>query len=109
MTLKPPPHEATHWTGHPTRCARDLSGRFGSNAYAAEELIAELGAAFLCADMGLASEPRPDHAAYIETWLKVLKGDKRAIFTAASKAQAAADWMNARQPEGQGEQAARAA
>lgn len=91
-------HEATHWTGHPARCARDFSGRFGSDAYAAEELVAELGAAFLCADVGLASEPRPDHAAYIDTWLKVLKGDKRAIFTAAGKAQAAADWMFARQP-----------
>jgi antirestriction protein ArdC len=90
-------HEGTHWTGHPTRCARDLKGRFGCEAYAAEELIAELGAAFLCAELSLASEPRPDHAAYIANWLKVLKGDKRAIFTAASKAQAAADWMHARQ------------
>ncbi|MDR3440600.1 zincin-like metallopeptidase domain-containing protein [Telmatospirillum sp.] len=90
-------HEATHWTGHPTRCARDFKGRFGSEAYAAEELVAELGAAFLCADLGLASEPRPDHAAYVANWLKVLKGDKRAIFTAASKAQQAADWMHARQ------------
>jgi antirestriction protein ArdC len=90
-------HEATHWTGHPSRLARDLSGRFGSNAYAAEELIAELGAAFLCAQLGIASEPRPDHAAYLESWLRVLKQDTRALFTAASKAQAAADWMNARQ------------
>ncbi|MGE3819747.1 MAG: ArdC family protein [Isosphaeraceae bacterium] len=56
-------HEATHWTGHPSRLDRDLSGRFGSHAYAAEELIAELGAAFLCAHLGLANEPRPDHAA----------------------------------------------
>ncbi len=86
-------HEATHWTGHPSRCARDLRGRFGDEAYAAEELVAELGAAFLCADLDLASEPRPDHAAYVQSWLKVLRGDKRAIFTAAAKAQAAADWM----------------
>lgn len=55
-------HEATHWAGHSSRCARDLTGRFGSEAYAAEELVAELGAAFLCADLRLASEPRPDHA-----------------------------------------------
>lgn len=91
-------HEATHWAGHASRCARDLSGRFGSEAYAAEELVAELGAAFLCADLRLAAEPRPDHAQYVASWLKVLRGDTRAIFTAAAKAQAAADWMHARQP-----------
>jgi antirestriction protein ArdC len=90
-------HEATHWSGHADRCARDLKGRFGSESYAAEELVAELGAAFLCADLALASEPRPDHAAYIASWLKVLRDDPRAIFTAAAKAQAAADWMHARQ------------
>jgi antirestriction protein ArdC len=102
-------HESTHWTGHKSRCDRDLKGRFGSEAYAAEELVAELGAAFVCADLGLASEPRPDHAAYIETWLKVLKADKRAIFTAASKAQQAADWMHARQAAAGEEDATRAA
>ncbi len=91
-------HEATHYTSHASRCARDLKGRFGSEAYAAEELIAELGAAFLCADLALASEPRPDHAAYVANWLKVLKGDKRAIFTAAAQAQKAADWLHQRQP-----------
>ena len=90
-------HEATHLTGHPSRCARDLSGRFGNESYAAEELVAELGAAFLCADLALTLEPRPDHAAYVASWLKVLRSDKRAIFTAAAKAQAAADWMHARQ------------
>ncbi|MCW2247857.1 antirestriction protein ArdC [Azospirillum fermentarium] len=89
-------HEATHWTAHPTRCASDLKGRFGSESYAAEELVAELGAAYLCADLGLASEPRPDHAAYIASWLKVLRNDSRAIFTAAARAQAAADWMHGR-------------
>ena len=91
-------HEATHLTGHPSRCNRDLRGRFGEEAYAAEELVAELGAAFVCADLALAPEPRPDHAAYVASWLKVLWSDKRAIFTAAAKAQAAADWMHARQP-----------
>ncbi len=90
-------HEATHWTGHACRLARDLRGRFGEEAYAAEELVAELGAAFLCADLRLAPEPRPDHAAYVASWLTVLRSDKRAILTAAAKAQAAADWMHARQ------------
>ena len=90
-------HEATHLTGHSSRCARDLRGRFGDEAYAAEELIAELGAAFVCADLALTPEPRPDHAAYAASWLKVLRGDKRAIFTAAAKAQAAVDWMHAQQ------------
>lgn len=58
-----------------------------------EELTAELGAAFLCAQLGLPTDPRKDHAPYIATWLKVLKNDKRAIFTAAAKAQEAVDWM----------------
>ena len=90
-------HEATHLTGHASRCDRDLRGRFGDEAYAAEELVAELGAAFVCADLALAPELRPDHAAYVASWLKVLRGDKRAIFTASAKAQQAADWMHARQ------------
>jgi antirestriction protein ArdC len=63
-------HELTHWTAHPTRLARVLGKRFGDNAYAAEELIAELGAAFLCADLGITPEPRDDHAAYMEHWLE---------------------------------------
>lgn len=85
----------THLTGAPSRLNRDLSGRFGNEAYAAEELVAELGAAFLCADLALCNEPRPDHASYVSNWLTVLKKDNRAIFTAASKAQAAVDWMHA--------------
>ena len=88
-------HEVTHWTGHPSRLARDLTGRFGSAAYGAEELVAELGAAFACAALGLATEPRPDHARYVAHWLDLLRADRRAIFTAASKAQAAADWLHA--------------
>jgi antirestriction protein ArdC len=79
-------HELIHWTSDKGRCARDLSRRFGSQAYAIEELIAELGAAFLCAELGISSEPRPDHAQYIGSWLKVLKNDKRAVFAAASAA-----------------------
>ncbi len=90
-------HECTHWTGHPTRCNRNLTGRFGDASYAAEELIAELGAAFLCGDLQMSVTPRDDHAIYIDTWLKVLRADPRAIFTAASKAQQAVDWMQARQ------------
>ena len=86
-------HEHTHWTAKADRCDRQLGKRFGDSAYAAEELIAELGAAFTCAHLGLSTEPREDHAQYIQSWFKVLKADKRAIFTAASKAQQAADWM----------------
>ena len=86
-------HEATHWSGAAHRLNRDLSGRFGSESYAVEELVAELGAAFLCAELGLPTGPRQDHAPYIQSWLKVLKNDKRAIFTAAAKAHEAADWM----------------
>jgi antirestriction protein ArdC len=75
-----------HWTAPAHRCNRDLSGRFGSEAYAMEELVAELGAAFLYAELGITVEPRPDHAQYLAHWLNVLKVDKRSIFTAASKA-----------------------
>src|ERR1035438_6041833 len=86
-------HEHTHWTAKADRCDRQLGKRFGDSAYAAEELIAELGAAFTCAHLGLSTEPRADHAQYIQSWLRVLKADKRAIFTAASKAQQACDWL----------------
>jgi antirestriction protein ArdC len=91
-------HECGHASGAKHRLDRDLSGRFGSESYAMEEIIVELLSAMVCADLGLAVEPRPDHAAYIASWLKVLKNDKRAIFTAASKSQQIADWMHARQP-----------
>lgn len=91
-------HECAHATGAPHRLDRDLSGRFGSHAYAMEEAVAELTASFILADLGLAHRPRPDHAAYLASWLKVLNEDPRAIFTAASKAQQAADWMHAQQP-----------
>jgi antirestriction protein ArdC len=89
-------HETTHATAAPHRLNRDLSGRFGSEPYAMEELIAELGAAFLCAELGLPTDPRADHAPYINSWLKALRNDKRAIFTAAAKAQEAVDWMKNR-------------
>jgi antirestriction protein ArdC len=86
-------HEHCHWTATKDRCDRQLGKRFGDNAYAVEELVAELAAAFLCAHLGLNTEPRADHAEYIQSWLSVLKSDKRAIFTAASKAQQAADYL----------------
>jgi antirestriction protein ArdC len=86
-------HESGHWTAKADRCNRELGKRFGDNAYSVEELVAELTAAFVCAHLGLSTEPRPDHAQYIGSWLKVLKADKRAIFTAASKAQQAADYL----------------
>ena len=89
-------HEHTHWTAKDNRCDRQLGKRFGDNPYAAEELIAELGAAFTCAHLGLSTEPREDHAQYIASWLKVLRADSKAIFTAASRAQIATDWLVAR-------------
>ena len=88
-------HEFTHWTGNKSRLDRDFGGhRFGSEGYAIEELVAELGAAFLCADLELALEPREDHASYIASWLKVLEADNRAVFTAAAHAQRAAEFIN---------------
>jgi antirestriction protein ArdC len=92
-------HEATHWTNHKSRLDRSFgSKRFGSHAYAMEELVAELGAAFACATLDLSPTLRSDHASYLDSWLQVLKADKRAIFTAAAHAQAAVDFLNARQP-----------
>jgi antirestriction protein ArdC len=93
-------HEMTHWTRHESRLNRDLGRkRFADAGYAMEELVAEIGAAFLCADLGITPETRDDHAAYIASWLKVLKDDKRAIFTAASHSQKAADYLNSLQPQ----------
>jgi antirestriction protein ArdC len=84
-----------HWTRHPSRLDRELGRkRFGDEGYAMEELVAELGSTFLSADLELTPELREDHAAYIASWIKVLKNDKRAIFTAASHAQRATDFLN---------------
>jgi antirestriction protein ArdC len=105
-------HELTHWTRHPTRLDRDFGRkRYGDEGYAREELVAELGSAFLCADLGLTPELRPDHAAYIASWLEVLKGDKRFIFTAAGHAQRAADYLHSFQEAAaaEGQHEARAA
>ncbi len=90
-------HELIHWTGHSSRCARQFGKRFGDQAYAFEELVAELGAAFLCAGLGITPEIRQDHSAYIAHWLQVLRKDKRAIFTAAGHAQRAVDYLEALQ------------
>jgi antirestriction protein ArdC len=84
--------------GNEHRPDRDLTGRFGSAKYAMDEIVVELASSFVMADLGLANQPRAERAAYVSSWLKVLKHDPRAIFTAASKAQAAADWMHAQQP-----------
>ena len=80
-------HEYAHFCGAASRLSRDLSGRFGDQNRAMEELIAEISAAMLCAHLQLELEPRLDHAPYLASWLQVLRNDKRAIFTAASKAQ----------------------
>lgn len=93
-------HELTHWTRHPARLDRSFGRKkWGDEGYAKEELVAELGAAFLSADLGLTPEARADHASYIASWLKVLKDDKRTIFTAAAHAQRAADYLIGLQPQ----------
>lgn len=79
-------HELTHWSGAKSRLARDFGARFGTESYAFEELVAELGSAFLNAELGFGATMIPNHAGYIDSWLKVLKNDKRAIFTAANQA-----------------------
>lgn len=100
-------HELTHWTRHPTRLDRDFGRKaWGDEGYAREELVAELGAAFLCADLGITPDVRRDHADYIGSWLEVLKHDKRAIFSAAAHAQRAADFLHGLQPHAIEERAA---
>lgn len=92
-------HELVHWTKHDTRLARDLGRKaWGDEGYAREELVAEIGSAYLCADLGISIEPREDHASYLESWLKVLKNDKRAIFSAAAMAEKAATYLHSLQP-----------
>ena len=89
-------HELAHWTKHPSRLARDLGRKsWGDAGYAAEELVAEISSAYVCADLNLQNEPREENAAYIANWLQVLKSDSRAIFSAAADAQRAADYLNA--------------
>lgn len=90
-------HETCHWTGHKSRLDRDLGMRFGKDAYSAEELVAELGAAFLCADLQVTPSLREDHAQYIAHWIDIMKADKKAIFTAAAKANQALEWLQKKQ------------
>ena len=90
-------HELTHATGHPTRLDRKLVTAFGTKDYAREELVAEMGSAFLCAALGIV--PTVRHADYLGSWLDVLRADNRAIFRAASAASKAADWLLARRAD----------
>ena len=86
-------HELSHWTGHASRLDRDLKNRFGTAAYAAEELIAELSSAMLGAELGLPVAHLDSHASYIGHWLKLLKEDDRAILTAAARAEEASNLL----------------
>jgi antirestriction protein ArdC len=86
-------HELGHWSGAKHRLNREFGKRFGDAAYAAEELVGELVAAFICAELGIANEPRADHAQYIAHWLRLLKNDSKAIFTAAAKASQAVTYL----------------
>jgi antirestriction protein ArdC len=87
-------HELTHWSGAAKRLNRNFSERHKLAVVAEEELIAELGSAFLCADLGVSNVPRPDHAAYVASWIKALRDDKRAIFKAARMANEAANYLH---------------
>lgn len=86
-------HELTHWTGHESRLNRQFGKRFGDDAYAFEELVAELGAAFVVGHVGFVDATIENHAAYLQSWLKVLKNDKTAIFTASKQASLAYDFI----------------
>ena len=87
-------HELVHWSGAETRLARNFADRHKLSVVAEEELIAELGSAFLCADLGVSNFPRPDHAAYLASWLKALRNEPREIFKAARMANEAANWLH---------------
>jgi antirestriction protein ArdC len=90
-------HELGHFTGHEKRLNRQFGRRFADSPYCIEELTAELCSAFLCVELGFTVQPRPDHAHYIGHWLRVMKSDKRAIFTAAAAASAAARYLHNQQ------------
>lgn len=102
-------HEHVHWTADSRRVGRDLSRYAKDRTEAArEELVAEIGAALVCADLGIVPElePRSDHAAYVASWIKVLSNDRRAIFTAAAHAQRAVAYLHSLQPQAESERAA---
>ncbi len=93
-------HECTHWTKHESRLNRSFDAkRFGDEGYSMEELVAELGAAFVCVELGITPDVMPEHAAYLAAWLKVLKADNKAIFTAAAHAERAAEYLHTMQPK----------
>jgi antirestriction protein ArdC len=91
-------HETIHASGAKHRLDRDMGKRFGDAAYAAEELVAEIGSAFLCSELGITQDVRADHAQYLANWLKLLKDDSRAIFSAAAKASEAVAYLKRLQP-----------
>ncbi len=93
-------HEVAHWTGHQSRLNRIFGKRFGDQAYATDELVAELATAFLSAELGISQTTPPDHAQYIGQWLKLLKSDNRAIFTAAAKASEVTAYLHSLQLPG---------
>jgi antirestriction protein ArdC len=99
-------HELSHWTGAETRLDRSKGKVFGDPDYAFEELVAELSAAYLCADLAISNEPREDHASYIAGWLKALKDDNRNVFRAASHAEKAAAWLHTLQQPAEMQEAA---
>ena len=92
-------HELTHWTGHETRCKRDLENSFGSEKYAREELVAECGAALLCMSLGVEKQPTPEHAKYLNSWMQAIADDYKAIYSAMSQAQKAVDYLEGLQAE----------
>jgi antirestriction protein ArdC len=89
-------HELSHWTGNPSRLNRDMSGGFGSEAYAREELCAEISACYIGVELGLPVTHLDNHASYIASWIKILKHDERALLSAAAKAEAASDYLLSR-------------
>jgi antirestriction protein ArdC len=94
-------HESAHWTKQPSRLDRDFGRRrWGDEGYAREELVAELSSAFLCADLGITPEVRDDHTSYMASWLTVLENDRRAIFSAATHAQKAVDYLHGLKGQG---------
>lgn len=86
-------HEHIHWTGAKSRLDRDMSGRFGNDSYAAEELVAELGSAMLCGLLGIEDKPRDDHAQYLAHWVRILRDDHKKLWTAASLATKAVEFV----------------
>jgi antirestriction protein ArdC len=91
-------HELAHWTSRKESCDRQLGKRFGDDAYACEELVAEISSAYLCAELGISPQPRADHASYLSHWLKILKADNKAIFAAAARASEAVRYLHSLQP-----------